>query len=86
MKFSSSVWKRRSSNPHGNWLARYVFPELVCELQIEVDAVADMTVCKSRKWASHNNAGDQSPLAAPAQEKGSPAGVAGDERGACVAC
>jgi uncharacterized protein (DUF2126 family)/transglutaminase-like putative cysteine protease len=29
---------------YGNWLARYVFPELVTELRIEVDVVADMTV------------------------------------------
>ena len=31
-------------DPYGNWLARYVFPELVNELKIEVDVVADMTV------------------------------------------
>ncbi len=31
-------------DPYGNWLARYVFPELVNELRIEVDVVADMTV------------------------------------------
>ena len=31
-------------DPYGNWLARYVFPELVSELKIEVDVVADMTV------------------------------------------
>ena len=31
-------------DPYGNWLARYVFPELVRELRIEVDVVADMTV------------------------------------------
>src|ERR1700735_5843483 len=30
-------------DPYGNWLARYVFPELVNELKIEVDGVADMT-------------------------------------------
>ncbi|MDP3493671.1 MAG: transglutaminase family protein [Hyphomonadaceae bacterium] len=29
---------------YGNWLARYVFPEPVLELKIEVDLVADMTV------------------------------------------
>ncbi len=29
---------------YGNWLARYVFPEPVTELKIEVDLVADMTV------------------------------------------
>ncbi len=29
---------------YGNWLARYVFPEPVRELRIEVDLVADMTV------------------------------------------
>ncbi len=31
-------------DPYGNWLARYVFPELVTEFKIEVDIVADMTV------------------------------------------
>lgn len=31
-------------DPYGNWLARYVFPEPVRELKIEVDVVADMTV------------------------------------------
>ena len=29
---------------YGNWLARYVFPEPVTELKIEVDLVADMSV------------------------------------------
>ncbi len=31
-------------DPYGNWLARYVFPNPVTELKIEVDIVADMTV------------------------------------------
>ncbi len=31
-------------DPYGNWLSRFVFPEPVNELRIEVDLVADMTV------------------------------------------
>ncbi len=34
---------------YGNWLARFVFPEPVRELKIEVDLVADMTVLIARQ-------------------------------------
>ena len=31
-------------DPHGNWFARFVFPEKTDELRIEVDLIADMSV------------------------------------------
>src|ERR1051325_10610838 len=31
-------------DPYGNYLSRFVFPEPVTELKIEVDLIADMTV------------------------------------------
>jgi len=40
----SDHFVNHQQDPYGNWLARYVFSELVRELKIEVDVVADMTV------------------------------------------
>jgi uncharacterized protein (DUF2126 family)/transglutaminase-like putative cysteine protease len=46
---SLKVWPEphfvnHQQDPYGNWLARFVFPEPVTELRIEVDLVADMSV------------------------------------------
>ncbi|BCH22688.1 transglutaminase family protein [Mesorhizobium sp. L-8-3] len=42
--FPTNHFVNHQQDPYGNWMARFVFPEPVRELRIEVDLVADMTV------------------------------------------
>ena len=54
-------------DPHGNWLARFVFPERTTEFSITVDLLADMAVDQSVRLLRRARCATNYPFAYPSE-------------------